>query len=391
MNRVKVENFGPIKTGEIFFGDLTVFVGPQATGKSILLQLVKLLVDAEPIRRELRRFGLKWQGLAEFNQLFFGEGMEGLGASGDFHLTLDDQDFEVESYTKSFTKGANKREERLLYIPAQRVITLRDGLTRPFTDYRTGDPFVVREFSEALHKLVQQEFAKPGRLFPQPKRLKEALRRRLETSIFDKYELQTDKERLQRRIVLQKKGEGGTQTLPFLVWSAGQREFVPLLMGLYWLMPPTRVSRRGKLEWVVIEEPEMGLHPEAITAVMALVLELLRREYKVLISTHSPHVLDVVWALQTAKTHGGQPADVLKMFGLPKQSQEIAKAALAKDYKAYYFARNGVVQDISALDPGAESPAEAGWGGLTEFSGRVADVVADMVTRSERPKGEAGP
>ena len=46
-----------------------------------------------------------------------------------------------------------------------------------------------------------------------------------------------------------------------MVWSAGQREFVPLLLGMYWLMPPAKISPAQRLEWVVIEEPEMGLHP----------------------------------------------------------------------------------------------------------------------------------
>jgi hypothetical protein len=30
--RLKVENFGPIKQADVTFGDLTVFVGPQAAG-----------------------------------------------------------------------------------------------------------------------------------------------------------------------------------------------------------------------------------------------------------------------------------------------------------------------------------------------------------------------
>jgi predicted ATPase len=44
--RLNVGNFGPIKSADVEFGDLTVLVGPQATGKSIFLQLLKLLVDA---------------------------------------------------------------------------------------------------------------------------------------------------------------------------------------------------------------------------------------------------------------------------------------------------------------------------------------------------------
>jgi hypothetical protein len=42
-------------------------------------------------------------------------------------------------------------EERSFFIPAQRVLTLsRDGWLRPFTDYKPGDPFCVRDFSEKL-------------------------------------------------------------------------------------------------------------------------------------------------------------------------------------------------------------------------------------------------
>jgi ABC-type multidrug transport system ATPase subunit len=148
-------------------------------------------------------------------------------------------------------------------------------------------------------------------------------------------------------------------------------------------MPPTKVSKRGKLEWVVIEEPEMGLHPAAITAVMALVMELLRRDYKVLLSTHSPHVLDVVWAIQIAKAHKGNADDFRKIFGLPRHSQDIGIAALSKEYKTYYFTREGQVEDISSLDPGSESQSESGWGGLTDFSGKVAEVVAAIVNREE--------
>lgn len=53
-----VENLGQIKQAKVEFGDLTVFVGPQATGKSIFLQLLKLLVDNGPILSELSRFNI---------------------------------------------------------------------------------------------------------------------------------------------------------------------------------------------------------------------------------------------------------------------------------------------------------------------------------------------
>ena len=55
--------------------------------------------------------------------------------------------------------------------------------------------------------------------------------------------------------------------------------------------------------------------------------------------------------------------------------------------RVYYFSREGSVQDISDLDPGAEDDAESGWGGLTEFSGHVGDVVAGVAARNQAVGG----
>src|ERR1017187_3356262 len=138
------------------------------------------------------------------------------------------------------------KKESLFFIPAQRVLTLRDGWPRPFTDYSPGDPFAVREFSENLRVLVEREIS-PENLFPQVRRLKKQFRDLLERDVFSKYALKIDKFRSQKRLVLGTGREG--ENLPYMVWSAGQREFVPLLLGFYWLMPPTKVSRRSQIEW----------------------------------------------------------------------------------------------------------------------------------------------
>jgi AAA domain, putative AbiEii toxin, Type IV TA system len=136
---------------------------------------------------------------------------------------------------------------------------------------------------------------------------------------------------------------------------------------------------------VVIEELEMGLHPKAISATLALVLELLSRGYRVCLSTHSPHVLDVVWGLQFLKANGGRPQEVLDIFDLKANTstRKLAQAALDATFKVYSFRRGGPVQDISGLDPTSESKEEAGWGGLSEFSGHVGDVVAKVARRAE--------
>ena len=130
----------------------------------------------------------------------------------------------------------------------------------------------------------------------------------------------------------------------------------------------------------------MGLHPKAISVVALLVLELLRRGYRVCLSTHSPHVLEVVWAIKMLQLHSGTEADLRNLFELPARPgmKEQAEVCLNKSYRVYYFQQDGTVQDISALDPAASEAAESGWGGLTEFSANISEVVSRVVSRNVR-------
>jgi len=376
---LKLENIGQIKEANISFGDLTVLVGPQATGKSIALQLFKLIVDTGQVFSELKRYGLDWsKNLPEFLDIYLGEGMRRLWRESESVISWQNKKIDLVNLV-----GRQRRvkDETVFYIPAQRVLTLRDGWPRPFTDYSPGDPYAVREFSEKLRLLLEQEFTATEGLFPQERRLKKELRDLLAQAFFPAHDLHIARYRSQRRLVLQ---AGNSQEhLPFMVWSAGQREFVPLLLGFYWLMPPTKVQTRQKIKWVVIEELEMGLHPQAISVTMLMVLELLWRGYRVCLSTHSPQVLDVIWALQTIKIHQADARPVLEIFGakVTPSMQAVAEAALKKVMNVYYFDREGFTHDISQLDPGSANKVESGWGGITEFSGRIADIVSQAVAQ----------
>lgn len=379
LKNLQVENLGQITRANVSFGDLTILVGPQATGKSVFLQTLKLLMDSGPVLNELKRFNIDWESkLENLLELYFGEGMASI-YSNQTRLTVDGEPLELDAAVR----GKWRKDEHLFYIPAQRVLSLREGLTRPFTDFRSGDPFVVREFSDQLHQLVQTEFSQSSELFPKSNRLKQVIRDKLNQHVFGGYGLRTSSDHFQRRMVLH--GPKGSKDLPYLVWSAGQREFTPLLLGLYWLIPPAKITRRAKLQWAVIEEVEMGLHPDAISVTMLLVAELLSRGYKVCLSTHSTHVLDVAWALRTIRNQRGETEDFLELFELPRSQpmKELAEALLQKEIRTYFFQRSGEVLDISNLDPNAEANAESGWGGLSGFSGHVGDIVARVATRYE--------
>ena len=49
MEKLSISNLGPIHFADVAFGDFTLLVGPQASGKSVFLQMVKLLADKDSI------------------------------------------------------------------------------------------------------------------------------------------------------------------------------------------------------------------------------------------------------------------------------------------------------------------------------------------------------
>jgi hypothetical protein len=375
---LKLINIGQVHEADVSFGDLTVLVGPQATGKSITLQFLKLVVDMDYVHNVMAKHGLSWSDFSEFLDIYFGEGMHAIWRETESQVWWRGKPVDLPSLVMGKLKG---KPQSLHYIPAQRVLTLRDGWPRPFTDYSPGDPFAVREFSERLRMIMEQNFLVNQNVFPQERRLNSDLRDMLERAVFTNFELRVDKRWAQKRLVLR----AGSQCLPFMVWSAGQREFVPLLLGLYGLVPLARFDRRGQIKWVVLEEPEMGLHPRAITALFLIVLDLLQRGYRVCLSTHSPQVLEAVWALRHLKTNKASPRAVLQVFDAVDSEgmRKLAKTALTKNLKVYYFdPATRRTRNISDLDPSSEEVGEAGWGGLAEFSGRANAVVARAVANA---------
>ena len=382
MKRLTLTSLGQIREADIAFGDLTVFVGEQASGKSILLQLVKLILDAGDITQTLKKHGFDWQKKSEdFLSLYFGEGMETIWNKDETKVTVDKVDF-----TPRKALSRRKKSENFFLIPAHRVVTLKDGWPRAFTDYATSDPYVVKEFSEKLRLLMETGLGSgKGAIFPQVGRMNKILRDAIGKNIFGDGAIRLDRSGLRKRIVLDIAGS----QLPFMVWSTGQREFTPLLLGLYWLMPSGKARKKNNINWVVIEEPEMGLHPKAISAVLLIFLELLRRGYKVIVSTHSSQILELIWAIRFIAKSNSASTRLRQLLNLKASaySRDLTKTILEeKTFKTYYFSRQDSVvsvKDISTLDPEDPDEAIADWGGLTLFSTKSADIVTGAVWKSD--------
>ncbi len=384
MKKLEIISFGPITNGSVELGDITLLIGPQASGKSIFLQLFKYYEDLSYIKSTLLRYGYTWGNeYKKLIELYFGEGMSSL-LSENTKIIINDREFQFKSVKNPRAKKVHV--EKVFYIPAQRVITLDNGWPRNFQSFELAAPFVLKNFSETLRLLMEKEFDDQHEpdIFPAKNRLNKSLRDSIDSGIFSTGKVILEKQTKKRMVM-----KIGNHRIPFLSWSAGQKEYLSLLMSLYWLCPPAKTAMRGRVEYVVIEEPEMGLHPEAIKSLLLQSIELVARGYKLLISTHSSVFLEFAWAFRFLSDNKQGWESLSKLFSDKKLTNMKVgfETMLKKEIRSYYFRREteGVfIKDVSDLDVGSETDYMANWGGLSSFADRAANVVSDSVLSVEK-------
>lgn len=369
-----VKNFAQIEEVSLTFADLTVLVGPQGAGKSLALQWLKTALDGKQIVKALEDAGHSTAGPGVMVDLIFGIGMAAAWRA-DSEVRFNKTKIQLKSIAKL---GGDK--ENALFIPAHRSMLIADGWAQPFQKLTAETPVVARMFSQNLFDRFNRR--EQGSLFPVERVLKAEYRKLINDAVFHGGTVAIEEDRQHAKRLKLKHGES---ELPFMTWTAGQREFTPLLLGLYHLLPPRKLLKQPEIDWVIIEEPEMGLHPKALNVFLLLALDLLWRGYRVVLSTHSPHVLTAVWMLQRLKDHHARWQRICEAFGVPPSQamQQVAEAALTKQYAVHLldFNERGTVtsREISGLNPDADNDAEAGWGGLTDFSSRFGDAVRRAV------------
>jgi hypothetical protein len=378
---LSVRDFAQIRDATIEFRDLTVLVGAQGTGKSLILQWLKAAIDGKHIVKTLRDAGQEVSQKTLID-LIFGVGM-GPAWRATSQVAFDDK-----AVSPATIERRGNGVEQLFFIPAHRSMLISDGWATPFQKLTAETPVVARLFSQNLFERFN---AREGaRLFPLDRTLKKVYRQLVDGAVFHGGTIGVEQnEQLTKRLRLRFKGTEDA-SLPFMTWTAGQREFTPLLLGLYHLLPPRRKQKDDNIDWVVVEEPEMGLHPQAVTVFMLLVLDLLWRGYRVVLSTHSPIVVTAVWALQRLAQSQAPYQFVCDAFNVPISSRTsvrpVAEAALTKSFATYVLAygrdATTTATDISSLDPGADDDLVSGWGGLAGFSSRFAESVRRAANRA---------
>ena len=385
MKRFIVQNFGPIEDATVDFGDLTILVGPQASGKSIFLETLKLVVDRDSVINTLDRYNyIIGHNTEKILNVYYGEGMSNIW-NRDTKIVYDSV-----SYSQTWLpKKAENTDETLFYVPAQRILSISDGRPKNFMEFDNSTPYILRSFSETLRLFIQHGMGSSNILFPKKNRLKDFQKESFDSSIFHNAQVVMEERSGQKKMLL----NVDNMSIPFMAWSAGQKEFMPLLLAFYCLSgSPSKVVKKERYKYVVIEEPEMGLHPTAIISIILQVLELIQTGgYKVIVSTHSPVFLEFAWAFNLLKSNKSKRNNALyDIFNIPKSSpvRSMLSGVFNKSIKTFYFMRNTDTSkvksyDISTLDVTNIDNIIAEWGGLSEFSSRVSEVVSKYMVDNE--------
>ncbi|MBR1792305.1 MAG: ATP-binding protein [Bacteroidales bacterium] len=376
MNNLKISNLGPLGDINIDFGDLTILVGPQASGKSIALETLKLVVDRDSVIENLDRYNyIIGHNINKILNVYYGDGMASIWKENT-SIKYDGHNFAKEQIPLKPKSNA----ETLFYVPAQRILSIADGRPKNFMEFDSSAPYIHRIFSETLRLFMQNGLGTSTTIFPLGNRLKSHLKKSFNDNIFHNAKVVMEERSGQKKMLLQV----DDVNIPFMSWSAGQKEFMPLLMAFYCLSgPPSKVIRKEKYKYVIIEEPEMGLHPRAIISVILQMIELMQvGGYKVIISTHSPVFLEFAWAFNLLNDSSNKYEGLYELFDVPVGSpvRDMLAGLFEKRIKTYYFRRNGNGKvnsiDISSLDAGDTDTIVSEWGGLSAFASKSSEVVA---------------
>ncbi len=377
IDRFKVTNLGPIAEADVEFGDLTILTGPQATGKTLFLETFKFHNDIIPIWLSSVQNNLKSD--EEILDYYYGDNMHSIFSVKTkilensiidlLDIAKSHKSFLKEGYTikrgnTTFYFPIDYIPDNVYYIPAQRSLALSEGRIKTSDDF-INSPYVLRRFSFYLQNYVKTHSTK------------------ILKNIVPNYDFFNESE------INMKRNAGSMrlhmlihrQSVPYMAWSTGQRELAPLLMALENFRTPPDFP--DFTDFIVIEEPELGLHPRAIIEFMLTVLKIMQTGTKVIISTHSSTPLDFVWTIKQLKEKGAKPSELAKMFDFKIKDKTIFDNLFEKTFKTYYFApdkktKKVYTKDISSLDVYSEDEDIATWGGMSLSADRAGSIVSRL-------------
>jgi hypothetical protein len=284
--RLCVRHFGPVQQAEIAPRNLTVFVGPQASGKSLVAQLLFFMqwMEVDEQTGWVQQALEDWLGASLLTYARANTLVQWSPAHGE-----DVQEIYWKDSTINTNQALNERVLGLqlvppptvpgehIYIPAGRGLYSYVPPHSLLRMKRQWPGFILLFYNElgaAIEKLEKQAFqhVSPATLSP-PMTLVE---QRMQAVL--KGRIRYGKETIMLDI--------GNILLSSHNLAAGQMEIWP-----FFAIVQDGFLSRQSLKYLVFEEPEAHLHPGAQRMVMEIIAVLVNYGVQVVLTTHSPYIL----------------------------------------------------------------------------------------------------
>jgi hypothetical protein len=358
--RLLIHYFGPIQHADVQLHNLTVFVGPQATGKSLAMQLCyfmqwleRLVIpmdDSEqPAPQEILLHSLKSYLSTEISTY----------ASTNTHICWYSDTEQEETRQEIWWRGSKfhlndallARVQRILagknslsenegvYIPAGRIVY---SYVTPSQSMRIAAQRVTLQWPHSMYsfyELLEETIRNLWQQQEQQKRRSSAASNISEDTSFLKQRIQSiiqGQLHYRHNTILL---DIGNKTLTPQIFAAGQMEIWP-----FCALVENGFLLEQSLEHVFFEEPEAHLHPGAQIQVMEIIAFLVNKGVEFLLTTHSPYMLYTLNNFLTA-------SEILQA-GLPLDADQRKTALTPQRVAAYRFARDGNVTAILEKDTG---------------------------------------
>jgi predicted ATPase len=270
MEKIRIENFGPLIKVEVIINDINIFIGTTSSGKSTVAKLISVF------QNPLFRNSISPE---HFNELLADYNID-FKIETNTYIRYDNQELFVEIKGKDIKSNFTSKKPDLInpiYIPAERVF--------------------FSTISQSIFGLMSGNISLPKWLIDFGAKFEQA-RNSLKKMDVDFLNAKYEYDGSNDYIHLPNKGK-----IKLSQASSGLQSVIPLLLVVQF----NTSKRNKKRDLFVIEEPELNLYPTSQKDLIEFIVARLNKSAdKLIITTHSPYLLTTIDNLIQAQNVASQ-------------------------------------------------------------------------------------
>lgn len=337
MERLIVQNFGPLLNIDIEIKDINIYIGINPSGKSTVAKLISILKSGIFINSS-NQLELMKKYLGNYNIDF--------AINGNTLIRYENNGFFYEIKSHQFQSNIYNEEDlntlNPIYVPADRVF--------------------FATFSQSIFSLISSDIALPKWLIEFGAKFENARTHIKELSIDflnTRYQWKDGTDYIQ---------VSDQTTIKLSQASSGIQSIVPLLL----VVQNNTNSKKKYDDLFVIEEPELNLYPSSQKDLIEFIIERTKQsEDKLIITTHSPYLLTSIDNLIQAGNLVSEKPE------LKNKVEEIVSSTLWLNFEnvaCYYFSEG---KSTSTLDNDLKS---IGPSNIDDISEELSETFENLLT-----------